>query len=102
MSIPIVRTVADLRKTVAEWRRQGLTVAVVPTMGALHEGHLSLVRAALERAERVIVTLFVNPSSSTARPISRPIRAQSTRTAPSLRRSAPICSTLRLRPRCIR
>ncbi|TIX33973.1 MAG: pantoate--beta-alanine ligase [Mesorhizobium sp.] len=61
MSIPVVRTVAELRKTVAEWRRQGLTVAVVPTMGALHEGHLSLVRAALERAERVIVTLFVNP-----------------------------------------
>jgi pantoate--beta-alanine ligase len=61
MSIPIVRTVSDLRKTVAEWRRQGLTVAVVPTMGALHEGHLSLVRAALGRADRVIVTLFVNP-----------------------------------------
>lgn len=61
MSIPIVRTVAELRKTVAEWRRQDLTVAVVPTMGALHEGHLSLVCAALERADRVIVTLFVNP-----------------------------------------
>jgi pantoate--beta-alanine ligase len=61
MSIPIVRTISDLRKTVAEWRRQGLTVAVVPTMGALHEGHLSLVRAALGRADRVIVTLFVNP-----------------------------------------
>lgn len=61
MSIPIVRTVAELRKTVAEWCRQDLKVAVVPTMGALHEGHLSLVSAALERADRVIVTLFVNP-----------------------------------------
>lgn len=61
MSIPIVRTVAELRRTVAAWRRDGLKVAVVPTMGALHEGHLSLVRAALERADRVIVTLFVNP-----------------------------------------
>lgn len=58
---PIVRTLAELRSTVAGWRREGATIAVVPTMGALHEGHLSLVRAALGRAERVIVTLFVNP-----------------------------------------
>lgn len=61
MSVPIVRTVAGLRDIVSEWRRQGATVAVVPTMGALHEGHLSLVRAALAKADRVIVTLFVNP-----------------------------------------
>ncbi len=61
MSIPIVRTVAELRSTVAGWRGQGLKVAIVPTMGALHDGHLSLVSAALERADRVIVTLFVNP-----------------------------------------
>ena len=61
MSVPIVRTLAELRATVAGWRRQGASVAVVPTMGALHEGHLSLVRVALARADRVIVTLFVNP-----------------------------------------
>jgi len=61
VSIPIVRTVAALRATVAAWRAAGHGVAVVPTMGALHEGHLSLVRAALERAGRVVVTLFVNP-----------------------------------------
>lgn len=61
MSVPIVRSVAQLRETVALWRRQGARVAVVPTMGVLHEGHLSLVRAALEKADRVIVTLFVNP-----------------------------------------
>lgn len=61
MSVPIVRTVADLRSVLAGWRREGATVAVVPTMGALHEGHLSLVRAALKGADRVIVTLFVNP-----------------------------------------
>ncbi|TIO26769.1 pantoate--beta-alanine ligase [Mesorhizobium sp.] len=61
MSIPIVRTVAELRQTVVAWRREGLRVAVVPTMGALHEGHLGLVRTALDRADRVIVTLFVNP-----------------------------------------
>lgn len=61
MSVPIVRSVAQLRETVALWRRQGARIAVVPTMGVLHEGHLSLVRAAIEEADRVIVTLFVNP-----------------------------------------
>ncbi|RWA57987.1 pantoate--beta-alanine ligase [Mesorhizobium sp.] len=61
MSIPIARTVAELRTAVAAWRQNGHKVAVVPTMGALHEGHLSLVRAALAKADRVIVTLFVNP-----------------------------------------
>ncbi|MDQ0314371.1 pantoate--beta-alanine ligase [Amorphus orientalis] len=61
MSVTILRTVADLRVTVAGWRRAGETVAVVPTMGALHAGHLSLVEAAQAAADRVIVTLFVNP-----------------------------------------
>ncbi|MER9256060.1 pantoate--beta-alanine ligase [Mesorhizobium sp. M0598] len=61
MSVPIVRSVAQLRQIVAAWRREGVRIAVVPTMGVLHEGHLSLVRAALEKADRVIVTLFVNP-----------------------------------------
>ena len=61
MPVKIVRHVAELRDTVNAWRRAGDTIAVVPTMGALHEGHLSLVRAARARAQRVIVTLFVNP-----------------------------------------
>jgi pantoate--beta-alanine ligase len=58
----IYRTVDDLRSAVAAWRRDGLRVGMVPTMGALHSGHLELVRAARERADRVIVTIFVNPT----------------------------------------
>lgn len=61
MSVPIVRRLADLRALTSEWKAAGERIAVTPTMGALHEGHLSLVRAARARAERTIVTLFVNP-----------------------------------------
>ncbi|MGE3370941.1 MAG: pantoate--beta-alanine ligase [Rhizobiaceae bacterium] len=61
MSVPIARTVDELKRTVAEWRSKGESIAVVPTMGAMHAGHLSLVQAALDTADRVIVTLFVNP-----------------------------------------
>jgi len=61
MTTAIVRTIKELRRTVGHWRRTHGRVAVVPTMGALHEGHLSLVRAAVSTAEWVIVTTFVNP-----------------------------------------
>ncbi len=57
-----VETVADLRAAVRAWRQEGLRVALVPTMGALHEGHISLTRIALERADRCIVSIFVNPT----------------------------------------
>ena len=58
---PIVRTVADLRAQVAAWRMAGDRVALVPTMGALHDGHASLVRLGKAQADRVIASVFVNP-----------------------------------------
>jgi pantoate--beta-alanine ligase len=61
VSLVTLRTAAALREQTRAWRAAGLRIGVVPTMGALHEGHLSLVRAALMRSDRVIVTLFVNP-----------------------------------------
>ncbi len=62
MTFPIFRTVAALRAQVAVWRGQGLRVALVPTMGALHDGHLTLVRQGLKKADRVVASVFINPT----------------------------------------
>jgi len=61
MIAPIERSLAGLRRQTAIWRKAGETIGVVPTMGALHQGHLSLARAARAACDRVIVTIFVNP-----------------------------------------
>ena len=58
---PILRTVSDLRALARGWRAKGEVIGVVPTMGALHDGHLSLARRARAECDRVITTIFVNP-----------------------------------------
>jgi len=61
-TLPVVRSVAALRQEVSRWRNAGKTVALVPTMGALHAGHLALVERACALSDRVVVSLFVNPA----------------------------------------
>jgi len=61
-TLPVARKIAELRRVVAQWRRAGDVVALVPTMGALHPGHLALVAHAKGLADRVVVSIFVNPT----------------------------------------
>ena len=58
----VVRSIPQLRETIAAWRKNGLRVALVPTMGALHAGHIALVRKAAEVADRTVISIFVNPA----------------------------------------
>jgi pantoate--beta-alanine ligase len=59
--LPVARSVAELRQHVARWRERGERIGLVPTMGALHQGHLALVAAAQARCQRVVVSIFINP-----------------------------------------
>ena len=61
-TLPVARTIAELRAAVAAWRQAGETVALVPTMGALHAGHLALIAHARSRASHVVASIFVNPT----------------------------------------
>ena len=60
--IRTVRTVKDLQAEIAKWRQEGLRIALVPTMGSLHAGHLSLIGIARQNADRVVASVFVNPT----------------------------------------
>jgi pantoate--beta-alanine ligase len=62
VSLPTDRTIASLRARLAGWRAEGATIALVPTMGALHAGHIALVREGRRRAKRTVVSIFVNPA----------------------------------------
>lgn len=57
----IVKTIQEVREHVRQWRKEGLSVGLVPTMGYLHEGHESLIRRAVAENDRVVVSVFVNP-----------------------------------------
>lgn len=57
----LIHTIKEVREQVKQWKKEGLTVGLVPTMGALHDGHLSLIQKAVSQCDKVVVSVFVNP-----------------------------------------
>ena len=62
MAIKVVKTVNEVREEVSKWRKKGLTVGLVPTMGFLHAGHQSLIKKSVEENDKTVVSVFVNPT----------------------------------------
>lgn len=96
----VVDTVAGIRDEVDAHRAAGRRVALVPTMGALHDGHLALVRRAREVADVVVVSIFVNPLQFGAGRTSTGTRARSRPTSPRSARTASSSSSRRRPTRC--
>lgn len=57
----LLHTIKEVREQIKNWKKQGLTIGLVPTMGALHNGHLSLIQKAVKKCDKVVVSVFVNP-----------------------------------------
>lgn len=57
----LIHTIKEVREQIKEWKKEGLTVGLVPTMGALHAGHLSLIKKSVEKCDKTVISVFVNP-----------------------------------------
>lgn len=57
----LIHTIKEVREQIKEWKKEGLTVGLVPTMGALHAGHLSLIQKSVEKCDKTVISVFVNP-----------------------------------------